>query len=102
MKLYHHVEKHEDFFLPYQHGLSLKPVEALVKHEKDMGFSDVETVLPATEVQQDILKEDIQWAEAVLFTGKTSALSSEKVLDVWRSLAYHCKYYIFQSKLMWK
>ncbi|CVL02586.1 non-ribosomal peptide synthetase [Fusarium mangiferae] len=89
MKLYHHVEKHEDFFLPYQDGLSLKPVEALVKHEKDMGFSDVETILPATEVQKDILKEDVQWAEAVLFTGKTSALSSKKVLDVWRSLAYH-------------
>lgn len=95
MKLYHHVEKHGDFFLPYQDGLSLKPIEALVKHEKDMAFSDVETVLPATEVQKDILKEDVQWAEAVLFTGKTSALSSEKVLDVWRSLAYHCKYYIF-------
>ncbi|KAF5543764.1 non-ribosomal peptide synthetase [Fusarium phyllophilum] len=89
MKLYHHVEKHEDFFLPYQDGLTLKPVEALVKHEKDMGFSDVETVLPATEVQKDILKEDVQWAEAVLFSGKTSALSSEKIFDAWRSLAYH-------------
>ncbi|KAF5704517.1 non-ribosomal peptide synthetase [Fusarium globosum] len=89
MKLYRHVEKHEDFFLPYQDGLTLKPVEALVKHEKDMGFSDVETILPATEVQKDILNEDVQWAEAVLFTGKTSALSSETVLDVWRSLAYH-------------
>ncbi|KAF5254009.1 hypothetical protein FANTH_1191 [Fusarium anthophilum] len=89
MKLYHHVEKHEDFFLPYQDGLTLKPVEALVKHEKDIGFSDVETVLPATEVQKDILKEDVQWAEAVLFSGKTSALSSDKILDVWRSLAYH-------------
>ncbi|EXK83823.1 hypothetical protein FOQG_11982 [Fusarium oxysporum f. sp. raphani 54005] len=89
MKLYHHTEKHEDFFLPYQHGLSLKPVEALVKHEKDMGFSDVETVFPATEVQKDILKEDVQWAEAVLFSGKTSALSSEKIFDAWRSLAYH-------------
>ncbi|KAF5720060.1 non-ribosomal peptide synthetase [Fusarium mundagurra] len=89
MKLYHHVEKHEDFFLPYQDGLTLKPVEALVKHEKDMGFSDVETVLPGTEVQKDILKEDVQWAEAVLFSGKTSALSSEKIFDAWRSLAYH-------------
>ncbi|KAF5647813.1 non-ribosomal peptide synthetase [Fusarium tjaetaba] len=89
MKLYHHVEKHEDFFLPYQDGLVLKPVEALVKHEKDMSFSDVETVLPATEVQKDILKEDVQWAEAVLFSGKTSALSSEKIFDAWRSLAYH-------------
>ncbi|KAF5539387.1 non-ribosomal peptide synthetase [Fusarium mexicanum] len=89
MKLYHHVEKHEDFFLPYQDGLTLKPVEALVKHEKDMGFSDVETVFPATEVQKDILKEDVQWAEAVLFSGKISALSSDKILDVWRSLAYH-------------
>ncbi|KAG5801714.1 hypothetical protein H9Q71_013699 [Fusarium xylarioides] len=89
MKLYHHVEKHEDFFLPYQDGLALKPVEALVKHETDMGFSDVETVLPATEVQKDILKEDVQWAEAVLFSGKTSALSSEKIFDAWRSLAYH-------------
>ncbi|KAF5268290.1 hypothetical protein FOXYS1_835, partial [Fusarium oxysporum] len=89
MKLYHHTEKHEDFFLPYQHSLSLKPVEALVKHEKDMGFSDVETVFPATEVQKDILKEDVKWAEAVLFSGKTSALSSEKIFDAWRSLAYH-------------
>ncbi|KAF5592231.1 non-ribosomal peptide synthetase [Fusarium pseudoanthophilum] len=89
MKLYHHVEKHEDFFLPYQDGLTIKPVEALVKHEKDMGFSDVETVLPATEVQKDILKEDVQWAEAVLFSAKTSALSSEKIFDAWRSLAYH-------------
>ncbi|KAH7182098.1 hypothetical protein DER46DRAFT_670449, partial [Fusarium sp. MPI-SDFR-AT-0072] len=52
-------------------------------------FSDVETVLPATEVQKDILKEDVQWAEAVLFSGKTSALSSEKIIDAWRSLAYH-------------
>jgi hypothetical protein len=93
MKLYHHVEKHEDFFLPYQDGLSLKPVEALVKHEKDLGISDVETVLPATEVQKDILKEDLQWAEAVLFSGKPSALSSEKVFDTWRSLAYHRKYF---------
>ncbi|KAF4497413.1 non-ribosomal peptide synthetase [Fusarium agapanthi] len=89
MKLYHHVEKHEDFFLPYQDGLTLKPAEALVKHEKDMGFSDVETVLPATEVQKDILKEDVQWTEAVLFSGKTSALSSDKIFDAWRSLAYH-------------
>ncbi|KAF4344409.1 non-ribosomal peptide synthetase [Fusarium beomiforme] len=89
MKLYHHVEKHEDFFLPFQNGLSLKPVETFGDHDQGLGFSDVEAVLPATEIQKDILKEDVQWAEAVLFSGKPSVFGPEKVFDAWRSLAYH-------------
>ncbi|KAF9775207.1 hypothetical protein IL306_006717, partial [Fusarium sp. DS 682] len=89
MKLYHHVEKHEDFFLPYQDGLSLKSTETFGGQDQGLGFSDVEAVLPATEIQKEILKEDVQWAEAVLYSGKPSVFGPEKVFDAWRSLAYH-------------
>lgn len=89
MKLFHHIEKHEEFFLPSKDGLKSKPIETFVDDDQDLSFSDVEAVSPTTEVQRDVLKEDVQWTEALLFSGKASVFDQEKVSDAWRSLAYH-------------
>jgi hypothetical protein len=92
MQLLRQVEKHEDFFLPHPDGPNLDFYEALLQKQKGSDFPEVEAILPATEVQKDILKEDVQWAEAVIYSGKPPLLSPEKAFDAWRALAYHCEY----------
>ncbi|KAJ4311806.1 hypothetical protein N0V84_010260 [Fusarium piperis] len=87
MQLLRHVEKHEDFFLPSTESGNWDFNDAFLSKEKVSTFSDVEAVFPATEVQKDILKEDVQWAQAVLFTGKPSSFDLEKIFNAWNSLA---------------
>ncbi|RGP81351.1 non-ribosomal peptide synthetase [Fusarium longipes] len=89
MQLLRRVEKHEDFFRPHPDGPNLDSYEAMLQKHKGHAFPDVEAVFPATEVQKDILKEDVQWAEAVIFSGKPSLFGREKASDVWKTLAYN-------------
>ncbi|KAJ3541872.1 hypothetical protein NM208_g4404 [Fusarium decemcellulare] len=87
MQLLRHVEKHEDFFLPNLDSFILDPNEMFLGKKEASTFSDVEAAFPATEVQRDILKEDVQWAQAVLFSGKPSSFDLEKIFNAWNSLA---------------
>ena len=95
MQLLRHVEKHEDFFLPNLDSFSLDPNEMFLGKKEASTFSDVEAAFPATEVQRDILKEDVRWAQAVLFSGKPSSFDLEKIFNAWNSLASRCKLLVF-------
>lgn len=93
MQLVRHTENHEDFFLPN----SLDLYDDLQVHsagkENISTFSEIETVFPATEIQKDILNEDVQWAEIVLFSGNASSYGLETVFNAWTSLASHRTYF---------
>ncbi|KAK1988893.1 hypothetical protein LZ30DRAFT_818068 [Colletotrichum cereale] len=89
MQIIHHVEKHEDFFLPSPDDIAWDLQGKFDQKEKDSAFSEIETVFPATEVQRDILNEDVQWAEIELFSGKPSSFGLENIFNAWSSLASH-------------
>ncbi|GKT45446.1 nonribosomal peptide synthase sidE [Colletotrichum spaethianum] len=90
MQLIRHVEKHEDFFLPSPDNIAWDlPGKLYGKEKNALAFSEVETVFPATEVQRDILNEDVQWAEVELFSGKPSSFGLENIFNAWTSLASH-------------
>ncbi|KZL85391.1 bacitracin synthase 3 [Colletotrichum incanum] len=89
MQLIRHVEKHEDFFLPSPENIAWDLQGKLYGKDNVSAFSEVETVFTATEVQRDILNEDVQWAEVELFSGKPSSFGLENIFNAWTSLASH-------------
>ncbi|KAJ3943183.1 uncharacterized protein N0V96_007418 [Colletotrichum fioriniae] len=89
MQLIRHIEKHEDFFLPSPHDLALGIHDKLYGKDSPLAFSEVEVSFPATEIQQGILSEDVQWAEVELFAGKPSSFGLENIFNAWNSLASH-------------
>ena len=92
MQLLRHVERYDEFFLPYPDGSDLDLQSTLFQKEKEAGFSEIGAILPTTEVQADILMEDVQWAEAVLFSAPPLTFSVEKAFIAWKGLSDHCKY----------
>ncbi|OHF00460.1 hypothetical protein CORC01_04210 [Colletotrichum orchidophilum] len=89
MQLIRHIEKHEDFFLPSPDDLAFGIHDKLYSKESALAFSEVEARFPATEIQRDILGEDVQWAEVELFSGKPSSFGLENIFNAWNSLASH-------------
>ncbi|KAK1723476.1 uncharacterized protein BDZ83DRAFT_793537 [Colletotrichum acutatum] len=89
MQLIRHIEKHEDFFLPSPDDIALGIHDKLYGKESSLAFSEVEVSFPATEIQQGILSEDVQWAEVELFAGKPSSFGLENIFNAWTSLASH-------------
>ncbi|UQC76767.1 uncharacterized protein CLUP02_18282 [Colletotrichum lupini] len=89
MQLIRHIEKHEDFFLPSADDLAFGIHDKLYGKESSLAFSEVEVRFPATEIQQGILAEDVQWAEVELFAGKPSSFGLENIFNAWNSLASH-------------
>ncbi|CCF46144.1 hypothetical protein CH063_14987, partial [Colletotrichum higginsianum] len=89
MQLIRHVEKHEDFFLPSPDDVAWDLFEKYHEKESASVFSEIEAVYPATEIQRDILHEDVQWAEVELFSGKPASFGLESVFNAWSSLASH-------------
>ncbi|KAK1623103.1 hypothetical protein BDP81DRAFT_454803 [Colletotrichum phormii] len=89
MQLIRHIEKHEDFFLPSPDELAFGIHDKLFSKESALAFSEVEVSFPATEIQQEILDEDVQWAEVELFAGKPSSFGLENIFNAWNSLASH-------------
>lgn len=94
MQLIRHIEKHEDFFLPSADDLAFGIHDKLYGKENSLAFSEVEVRFHATEIQQGILTEDVQWAEVELFAGKPSSFGLENIFNAWNSLASHRKSHI--------
>ncbi|KAF6815312.1 bacitracin synthase 3 [Colletotrichum sojae] len=89
MQLVRHIENHEDFFLPNSLDLYKDLQAHSAGKESISSFSEIEAVFPATEIQRDILNEDVQWAEVELFSGNAMSFGLETVFNAWTSLASH-------------
>ncbi|GKT61480.1 nonribosomal peptide synthase [Colletotrichum tofieldiae] len=89
MQLIRHIEKHEDFFLPSPDNIAWDLQGKPFGKDNVSAFSEVETIFSATDIQKDILNEDVQWAEVELFSGKPSSFGLENIFNAWTSLASH-------------